>query len=42
MRDWQDRVAADGAMLVSDGVIANAAPDGSALADCEALGKALA
>ena len=42
MRDWQDRVAADGAMLVSDGVIANSAPDGSALADCEALGKALA
>ena len=42
MRDWQDRVSADGAMLVSDGVIANAAPDGSALADCEALGKALA
>jgi len=42
MRDWQDRVAADGAVLVSDGVIANSAPDGSALADCEALGKALA
>ena len=42
MRDWQDRCASDGAMLVSDGVIANAAPDGSALADCEALGRSLA
>lgn len=42
MRDWQDRVSADGAMLVADGVIANSAPDGDALAACEELGKALA
>ena len=42
MRDWQDRVAADGALLAADGVIANSAPDADALAACENLGKALA
>ena len=42
MRDWEDRVRCDGANLVSDGVICNSAPDGAALAECEALGKALA
>ncbi len=42
MRDWQDRTAADGALLVADGVTANAAPDAGALAECENLGKALA
>lgn len=42
MRDWQDRVNADGANQVQDGVIANNAPDDAALAECNALGAALA
>ena len=42
MRDWEDRCRADGANLVSDGVIANSAPDTDVLTACEELGKALA
>ncbi|MBQ9329186.1 MAG: flavodoxin [Solobacterium sp.] len=42
MRDWEDRVRADGAVLVSDGVIANGAPDGDALSSLDELGKAVA
>ena len=42
MRTWQDRVAADGAVLVQDGVMANYEPDDGALAQCKALGEALA
>ncbi len=42
MRTWQDRTKADGAVLVSDGVIANEAPDDAADAACLALGEALA
>jgi flavodoxin short chain len=42
MRIWQDDCRADGAKLVSDGVIANNEPDDEAVAACEALGAALA
>ena len=42
MRTWQDSARADGLNLVSDGVIANEAPDEDACAACEALGAALA
>ncbi len=42
MRIWQDDCRADGAKLVSDGVIANNEPDYEAVAACEALGAALA
>ncbi|MBP3233351.1 MAG: flavodoxin [Eubacterium sp.] len=42
MRDWQDRVTAAGANLVSDGVMANNAPDDEALENCAELGRALA
>lgn len=42
MRDWQARAEAAGAVLCADGLIANNTPDGDALADCRALGRALA
>ncbi len=42
MRDWQDRANAAGANLVSDGVMANNAPDDEALENCADLGRALA
>jgi flavodoxin short chain len=42
MRDWEDRCRADGAVLASESVIANSAPDDSALDDCKSLGVALA
>lgn len=42
MRDWESRMTGAGATLVSEAVIANEAPDDDALAQCEALGKALA
>ena len=42
MRDWQDRATAAGANLVSDGVMANNAPDDEALENCAELGRALA
>ncbi len=41
MRTWQENCRAGGLSLVSDGVIANNAPDKEALAACEALGAAL-
>lgn len=41
MRDWEDRVRASGAELVQDGVMANNAPDDTALAQCAALVDAL-
>ena len=41
MRDWQDRVNAAGATLVSDGVMANNEPDDDALNACKALAEAL-
>lgn len=39
MRTWQERVAAAGATLIEDGVIANNTPDDDALAACRALGE---
>ena len=42
MRNWVDTCKGAGAVLVSDGVICNGAPDGAAEADCKALGSALA
>ena len=42
MRTWQDRAAADGAVLIADGVIANLTPDDEALAACKQLGEVAA
>ncbi len=43
MRQWADRVTADGAELVNgEGLIVNETPDDGALADCKALGAKLA
>ena len=42
MRSWQDSARSAGLNLVSDGVIANEAPDDQACAACIALGQALA
>ncbi|ERL22644.1 flavodoxin [Oribacterium sp. oral taxon 078 str. F0263] len=42
MRNWEERVKAAGASLVSEPVIANDSPDDAALASCKALGEALA
>ena len=42
MRNWEEQVRADGAELVSDGVICNEAPDEEALAACRTLGRMLA
>ncbi|MBR6403683.1 MAG: flavodoxin [Eubacterium sp.] len=42
MRDWQERAESAGANLVSDGVMANNAPDDEALENCAELGRALA
>lgn len=43
MRLWEERVKADGAVLVNgEGLIVNDAPDDEALEQCRALGKKLA
>ena len=42
MRTWQERVVAAGGNMIEDGVIANNAPDDTALAACRALGKTAA
>ncbi len=42
MDDWMSRVQNDGANLVQPGVIANYAPDDSAVSACETLGASLA
>ncbi|MBQ7573240.1 MAG: flavodoxin [Clostridia bacterium] len=42
MHDWEDRVKASGANLVTDGVMANESPDDDVLAQCVELGKAVA
>lgn len=42
MREWENTCKSDGAVLVSDSVICNEAPDDSVLAECKALGAALA
>ena len=41
MRDWEDRCKAAGAVLATESVTANDAPDDSAVAACKALGAAL-
>lgn len=41
MRDWEGRVEADGAALVSQGVTCLNEPDESALEECRALGASL-
>ena len=42
MRDLEDRCKSDGAVLAADSVMANNAPDDSALDECRSLGMALA
>lgn len=42
MRNWEEQCASDGAVLVTESVICNEAPDDDAQAACAALGKALA
>lgn len=42
MRNWEDDCRAAGAVLVTESVIANEAPDSEALAACKALGAAIA
>lgn len=42
MRDWEDRCKSAGAVLACESVMANDAPDDSAVASCKALGAALA
>lgn len=39
MRNWQERVENAGGVLISEGVMANNAPDDVALAECAALGE---
>lgn len=42
MRTWQDRVSADGGILIAAGVTANNAPDEIVLAECKKLGESAA
>lgn len=43
MRNWEERVKADGAVLVNgEGVIANETPSDDDLENCRLLGKTLA
>ena len=42
MRSWETRCAEKGIPLAADSVLANEAPDETALAACKALGKAMA
>lgn len=42
MRTWEEDCVAAGAVLACDSVICQDEPDGDALANCDALGKALA
>ena len=42
MRSWEARCAEKGIPLAADSVLANEAPDETALAACKALGKAVA
>jgi flavodoxin short chain len=42
MRNWSERCEVAGAVLATESVIANNAPDAAALASCVALGAALA
>ena len=42
MKNWEETCREGGAVLAAEPVICNEAPDDSALAECNALGKALA
>ena len=42
MRDWEDRCKAAGAVLAVESVMANNDPDADAVANCKALGAAVA
>ena len=42
MRSWENTCKDDGAVLASNSVICNEAPDDDAIASCKALGAALA
>lgn len=42
MRDWEDTCRNAGVELAAESVVANDAPDDDAVADCKALGAALA
>ena len=42
MRNWEETCTSDGAGLACDSVICNEAPDDAAVAECNALGAALA
>lgn len=42
MRSWEETCTADGAVLVTESVICNDAPSDDAIAECKALGVALA
>jgi flavodoxin short chain len=42
MRNWNERCGSGGAVLVTEGLIANETPDDAALADCRSLGEKLA
>ncbi len=42
MRDWEERVTSCGAILATNSVMANNAPDDAAIEECMALGAALA
>ncbi len=42
MRDWEERCASAGAVLATDSVMANNAPDDDALAEGDSLGRTLA
>ena len=39
MRTWQERVVISGGNMITDGIIANNAPDDEALAACKSLGE---
>lgn len=39
MRDWQDRVIQDGALLFEEGLIVNGTPETSALEECRSFGE---
>ncbi len=41
MREWQERVEEDGAILVEDGLTINETPDEEGLAQCREFGKGL-
>lgn len=42
MRSWEERCASNGVVLAAQSVICNEAPDDEAVAQCKALGAALA